>query len=103
MGGRQPIAVPVIDKPCEQARFAGLGAVTACLAVPLEPCLDRLPQVLGYDGFMLTWVRLPFMSNFSQIDAVLQDHVKRPAREGMSARFDALRADPHLAAGVIGV
>jgi len=40
---------------------------------------------------------------FSPIDTVLQDHVKRPAREGMSAGFDALRADPHLAAGVLGV
>src|SRR5258708_4672025 len=103
VGGRQPDAVPIIDKPCEQARFAGLGAITARLAVLLEPCLDRLPQVVGHDGFMFTRVRLPFMSNFSQIDVVLQDHVKRPAREGVSARFDALRADPYLAAGVLGV
>jgi hypothetical protein len=66
-GGEAP--APVIEQETgEQACFLRGGAIASMGAVPVEPLLDLLPEILIDDGFVLSAIAVLLMGNPADIE-----------------------------------
>src|SRR5215831_9897195 len=80
-----PTAVRIEQNPGQQVwLIAGrsFGSIDAVLG---EDCLHIVPQCLVDDGFMLAWIALALVDDFTPINSVLQHQVERTAGDWLAA------------------
>src|SRR5262245_17648818 len=98
-----PTAARIEQNPGQQVWLItglSIGSIDAVLG---EDGLHIVPQRLVDDGFMLAWIALALVDDFTPINSVLQHQVERTAGDWLAAMPAAIRGRSDLADNASGI
>jgi len=83
------IAGPALRQPLQQGGVLVADAAPPASAIPVERALDPVPGLVVHNAIMLTFINLPTVVDFADVDHIGEQVVKAILGDRLAARLSA--------------